>query len=169
MDLLKTIKKGKNARKLFGKRELVIIEKQLLGVRLKASEKTRLSRDIRKKFDAIKEIADFSDEFGLKRGACIKSMIEEAKEVILEHKDSCRIKRILIFGSAAENQLTLSSDIDLAVEFDKIMNNEALLFRREILSKVNEKIDIQVFNVLPAKIKKEIQKKGKMIYERENK
>ena len=53
MRLLNTLKKDKNIRRIFGERELVIIEKQLLGVALKPSEKTRLSRDIRKKFENI--------------------------------------------------------------------------------------------------------------------
>ena len=50
-----SIIKDEKIRTLFGKRELEIIEKQLLGIKLSNSEKTRLSRDIRKKFEAIKE------------------------------------------------------------------------------------------------------------------
>ena len=63
MGILNIINKNANLRKLFGKRELIIIQKQLLGVPLKNSEKTRLSRDIKKKLEAIKEIAKFSSEF----------------------------------------------------------------------------------------------------------
>ena len=50
MSLLKTLKEEKNARKIFGKKEIEIIEKQLNGIKLSPSEQTRLSRDIRKKF-----------------------------------------------------------------------------------------------------------------------
>ena len=55
--LLNFLKSNENARKIFGERELKIIEKQLLGVNLTQSEKNRLSRDIRLKFNFIKETA----------------------------------------------------------------------------------------------------------------
>jgi len=169
MGLLQEIKRNPNMRRIFGKRELIIIEKQLMGVKLKPSETIRLSRDIRKKFDVIKELGRYSSEFELKKGAVIKEIIEEAKEVILESAYFPKIRKIILFGSAVKNQLTFRSDIDIAVEFDEITNKEALLFRRSILSKVNERVDVQVLNVLPEKIKKEIQKEGKVLYEKKNK
>src|SRR3989338_8835335 len=129
MGLLSTIKKDKNIRRLFGERELVIIEKQLLGVPLKASGTTRLSRDIRKKFEAINSLAPFASEFKLRHGAIISEMISEAKEVILESKYFNKINRIILFGSAAEHALTLRSDIDIAVEFEQIEKQEAMRFR----------------------------------------
>ena len=86
MSILNLINTDKNIRRIFGKRELVIIEKQLLGVQLKSSEKTRLSRDIRKKFEAIRSLAEFKDGFELKHGQIIKKSIEEAKESILKSK-----------------------------------------------------------------------------------
>src|SRR3989344_660513 len=165
MGMLNIINKNANLRKLFGKRELIIIQKQLLGVPLKSSEKTRLSRDIKKKLEAIKEIAKFSSEFELKKGAEIKKRVEEAKEIILQNRLFSRIKRIILFGSATENKLTLSSDIDIAVEFINIMKEDANRFRREVMGKVNEKIDVQVYNMLPNKIKKEILNKKKVLYE----
>ena len=75
MTLLKTLAQPE-IRKLFGKRELVIIRKQLFGVPLKGSEKTRLSRDIRKKFEAIALLIPSIKEFELKKGAEIKRLIE---------------------------------------------------------------------------------------------
>ncbi len=165
MSLLTTIKKNPNVRRLFGKRELIIIQKQLLGVSLKESERTRLSRDIRKKFDAIQELAKFSEEFHLKKGAEIKKIIEEAKEVISQNRLFSRIQRIILFGSAVENTLAFSSDIDIAVVFTHITQEEAIRFRREISGKVNERVDIQVYNVLQNKLKKEIAIKGKILYE----
>ena len=56
MTLLNILKSDENARKVCGKRELKIIEKQLLGINLTQSEKNRLYRDIRKKLDFKKEI-----------------------------------------------------------------------------------------------------------------
>ena len=164
MNFLNELKKNENMRKIFGERELKIIEKQLLGVRLSASEKTRLSRDIRKKFEAINSLMPFSKEFNLKQGLLIKEMINEVKEVILETKYFPRIKRIILFGSAVENQLLINSDIDIAVDFSYITKEEALRFRLDVSRKINSKIDIQVYNVLPDKIKKEIDIKGKILY-----
>lgn len=168
MNLLNIIKKDKNIRKIFGKRELVIIEKQLLGVSLKPSEKTRLSRDIRAKFDSVKVLAPFAQEFQLKHGAIIKEIINNAKESILESKYFPKIKRIILFGSAVEHQLMLNSDIDIAVEFTQIVQQEAIRFRLDILKKVDDRVDIQVYNLLPDKIKKEINLKGKVLYGRKN-
>ncbi|MDD5650341.1 MAG: nucleotidyltransferase domain-containing protein [Candidatus Nanoarchaeia archaeon] len=166
MGLLQLIKKNKDLRKIFGERELKIIEKQLLGIQLTKSETTRLSRDIRKKFEVIKELAPFSEEFELKKGAEIKSFIEEAKEVIMNSKYFNKINKIILFGSTVNNQLTFMSDIDLAVEFSNISNREATKFRIEMSGRVNDRIDIQVLNILPTKIKKEIIKNGKIIYKR---
>lgn len=140
-----------------------------MGISLKPSEKTRLSRDIRKKFDAIKALIPFSDEFELKHGARINELIKDTKEQILNTKYFSRIKNIKLFGSTVENQRTFRSDIDISVEFDNVTQKEAVEFRVEILGKVFDKIDVQVYNVLPDKIKKEINNKGKLLYERKNK
>ena len=143
------------------------MEKQLTGVNLTQSEKNRLSRDIRKKLEFVKELARFSDEFKLKKGALIKERIEEVKEAIFETKYLSRIKEIILFGSAAENNLNLFSDVDIAVKFSHIEQKEATEFRLNILSKVPEKVDIQVYNTLPDKIKKDIDKKGRVVWMKE--
>lgn len=168
MSLLRTIEKDKNLRKIFGERELVIIRKQLLGVPLIPSEKTRLSRDIKKKFEAIKSLAPFLEN-NLKKGVMIKEIINETIDVIKEDLLFRKIKKIMLFGSTVENQRTFRSDIDIAVEFNKINIREATKFRIRISGKLPDRADIQVFNVLPNKIKKSILKKHKVLYERENK
>ena len=169
MSLLRFLNSNKNARKVFGKRELKIIEKQLLGVNLTQSEKNRLSRDIRQKLEFIKEASRFSGEFKLKKGFEIKKMVEEAKEAILNDILFRKIKKVSLFGSLVDNKFTFKSDIDIAVKFDKITVKESALFRKRILGKVNQKMDVQVYNHLPSKIKKEINSKGKIIYKNENK
>lgn len=166
MSILKEINQNPEIRTLFGKQELIIIEKQLLGMKLKPSEKTRLSRDIRKKFRAIESLSKFSNEFQLKHGIEVKSLIEEVKDIISETPLFPNIKKIYLFGSTAERSHIFRSDIDLAVEFDNISDKEAARFR--VKTHVPEKIDLQVYNVLPEKIKKEILAKGKTIYERKN-
>ncbi|MBI4155388.1 nucleotidyltransferase domain-containing protein [Candidatus Woesearchaeota archaeon] len=168
MGILRALKDNPNVRRLFGKRELVIIQKQLLGVNLKESERTRLSRDIRKKFEVIEALLPFKEEFKLKKSAEINKLINEMKEVIFESRFFPKIKRILLFGSAVEGKLMLTSDIDIAVEFDIVTSEEAIDFRKEVLGKLNEKLDIEVYNLLPGKIKEEIKKKGKILYERKD-
>ncbi len=166
MSLLRAIKENNEIRRLFGKREIDIVEKQLLGVNLSPSEKTRLSRDIRKKFKAIKMLAQFQNEFELKQGAEIRKIIEETKQIILNTEYFSKIKRIIIFGSSINKSRTLLSDIDIAVEFSKIENIEASKFRLRIISLASKNIDIQVYNFLPDKIKKQIDKNGKTIYQK---
>lgn len=166
MPLLRAIKENDEIRTLFGKREIEIIEKQLLGVNLTPSEKTRLSRDIRKKFKAIKILAQFQNEFELKQGAEIRKIIEETKQIILNTEYFSKIKRIIIFGSSINKSRTLLSDIDIAVKFSKIEKIEASRFRLKIISLADKNIDIQIYNFLPDKIKKEIDKNGKTIYQK---
>ena len=164
MTIINFLQNKKDARKIFGKKELMIIQKQLMGVNLTQSEKNRLSRDIRKKFWLIQEIAMFQDNFKLKKGAFIKDMIKGTIQVILEDKLSKDVKEIILFGSAVMKTLTLQSDIDIAVKFNKISLKEATLFRIRVQGKLNDKIDIQVFEYLPNRIKQEIKTYGKILY-----
>jgi predicted nucleotidyltransferase len=167
MDLSKFLKKSNNARKIFGKRELKIIEKQLMGIKLTQSEKNRLSRDIREKLRFIKEINKFESEFNLKKGKIIKEMVEEAVEVIKEDPLFKKVKKILLFGSTIDNERTFRSDIDIAVKFDNIDTKEATEFRIRTSGKLPDKVDIQVFNILPDKIKKSILKSNRVLFENE--
>jgi len=160
------IEKSPLARKVFGKREIVIIRKQVAGIRLTQSEKNRLSRDIRPKLRFIVEASKFSDEFALKKGADNKRMIERALEVIGDDKDFSRVREIWLFGSMMKNEMTIRSDVDVCVLFDRIGKMEADKFRIRILGMVDDKMDIQVFNVLPEKIKKSILKSHKVLYKR---
>lgn len=157
------------ARKIFGQRELKIIEKQLLGIALTQSEKNRLSRDIRKKFEFIAKASRFEDEFALKKGAETKHKIGQIKEIILQDPLHKKIQKITLFGSFVENTFTFRSDLDIAVTFNGITLSEATLFRKRVLGKAPESADIQVYNILPVKIQREIYFKGKVLYERENK
>ncbi len=165
MNLIGFLKDNENTRKIFGKRELKIIEKQLLGVNLTQSEKNRLSRDIRKKFEFIKDIARFEKDFEIKKGAIIKKIIQETKELILEDDLKKRIKEIFVYGSFVKNKMTLQSDIDIAVIFDKIDIKETTNFRKRISGKVSSKADIQVYNTLPENIKNEIDKEKQIIFQ----
>lgn len=167
MSLLEEIKKNSDVRSLFGKQELLIIEKQLLAVKLKPSEKTRLSRDIRKKFRAIQALSQFKEEFMLKHGSKLREIIKDTKEAILKSSYSNKIKRIVLFGSTLDRERNLMSDIDIAVEFFDITNKTAVKFRLGMMHKVDKRVDIRVYNTLPEKIKFQIDN-GKTVYQRAN-
>ena len=112
MSFVEFLKRNKDARKIFGKREIKIIEKQILGINLTQSEKNRLSRDIRKKLGFIREANEFKDNFDLKKGERIKGLIQKAKEEIIKIERE-NIKKIWLFGSVVENSLNFKSDIDI--------------------------------------------------------
>lgn len=164
MALLKFLKDNENTRKIFGKKELEIIFKQLDGMPLKQSERNRLSRDIKPKFEFIREVDNYKDEFNLKQNQNNKKIINEAVKIILEDELKEDIISILLFGSSADKSFTRKSDIDICVIFKEITLKEATNFRIRISGQLSKKVDIQVFNVLPIKIKKEIAKNHKILY-----
>ena len=164
MALLKFLKDNENTRKIFGKRELEIIFKQLDGMPLKQSERNRLSRDIKPKFEFIREVDNYKEEFNLKQNQNNKKIINEAVKIILEDELKEKIISILLFGSSADKSFTRKSDIDICVIFKEVTLKEATNFRIRISGQLSKKVDIQVFNVLPMKIKKEIAKNHKILY-----
>jgi len=166
VNIINFLKENPNSRKIFGKRELKIIEKQLQGINLTQSEKNRLSRDIRKKLEFIKQINRFENEFDLKKGKFIKEIIQDTVEIIKKDILFKDINQIILFGSSVENKMSFRSDIDIVVRFFKINLREATKFRIRISGKVNSKVDIQVYNILPEKIIKEIKLKGRVLYQK---
>jgi predicted nucleotidyltransferase len=165
MDLIQFLKTDENIRKIFGKRELEIVEKQLEGTDLTQSEKNRLSRDIRPKFECIRQLSAFKDEFNLTKNQGNKKIIQKAVSTILNDELKKEIQTILLFGSFADNSFTRRSDIDICVVFkNEISLKEATKFRIRISGQLPDKIDIQVFNILPFKIKKSIAENHKVLY-----
>ncbi len=139
--------------------------KQLEGLQLKQSEKNRLSRYIRPKFEFIKDAAKFEDEFKLRKSQDNRKMIERALGVILNDEFSDKIKAVLLFGSFADNSFTKRSDIDICVIFKEDMSvREATRFRIRVSGQLPEKIDVQIFNTLPQKVKREIARNHKVLY-----
>lgn len=169
MSLLNFLKKNKNARRVFGKKELEIIKKQLLGISLTQSEKNRLSRDIRKKFEFIQKVSEFSEEFPLKKGQHIKRIIDETLEIILDHPLKKRIEKIILYGSFVENQFNYHSDIDICAKIPNISLRDATKFRINILGNAHDKVDFQVYEHLQKKIRDQIDRKGKILYDKKDK
>ena len=162
------LRSNKNARKVFGKKEIGIILKQLDGISLTQSEKNRLSRDIKPKFEFIKEASKFGDEFELKKDADNLKIVDKAVQLILDDELKDRIMAILLFGSHAGGVVTKRSDIDICAIFTDISLREATKFRIRIMGELPEKVDVQVFNILPQKIKKSIAINHKILYKSSN-
>ncbi len=162
--LTEFLRNNKNSRKIFGKKELEIIFKQLGGLPLTQSEKNRLSRDIKPKLEFIREISKFENEFRLKKDQDARKIIDKAVKVILQDKLKEKIEAILLFGSRVTGIVTPRSDIDICVVFDDIEKENADRFRIRISSEFSEKVDIQVFNTLPQKIKRAIARNHKILY-----
>jgi len=164
MNLLEFLKNNENTRKIFGKKELEIIFKQLEGMPLTQSERNRLSRDIKPKFEFIKEADKYKNEFDLKQNQNNRRIINNTVRIILEDELKDNINLILLFGSFANKSFTKKSDIDICVVFKEITLKEATNFRIRVSGQIPKKVDVQVFNVLPMKIKREISKNHKILY-----
>ena len=162
------LKHNKDARRIFGKKELEIIFKQLDGLPLTQSERNRLSRDIKPKLKFIKEIAKLEDEFELKKDQDAKKIIDRAVKIILQDKLKDKIEAILLFGSRVNGIVTPRSDIDICVVFDNIEKEDADRFRIRILGNFSTKVDVQVFNALPQKIKRSIAGSHKILYKKKD-
>ncbi|MFH1181996.1 MAG: nucleotidyltransferase domain-containing protein [Candidatus Woesearchaeota archaeon] len=157
--------RNREARKIFGKKEIEIILKQIEGSSLTQSEKNRLSRDIRPKFRIIEELSSFKDEFKLEKNQENKKIIEKVVEAILNDKFGNGVKAILLFGSLAEGSFHKMSDIDICVVFkNELSLKEATEFRIRVSGQLPEKIDVQVFNILPMKLKREVARTHKVLY-----
>ncbi|MDP2717762.1 MAG: nucleotidyltransferase domain-containing protein [Candidatus Micrarchaeota archaeon] len=154
-------------RRIFGKRELAIIQKQAWGVALSQSEKNRLSRDIRKKLEAVNALAPrFSDDFRLKKGAALNERVGEVLDSIKKDPFFNQVTRVWLYGSSVQGLRHLGSDVDVAVEFKEISETDAGGFRKRVLGQFEKDVDVQVYGWLPKEVKAEV-RNGKMIYERQ--
>ena len=162
------LKTSKNARRIFGKKEIEIMLKQLEGLPLKQSERNRLSRDIKPKLEFIREVSKFENEFELKKDQDAKKIIDRAVKIILQDKLKDKIEAILLFGSRVRGIVTPRSDIDICVVFDNIEKEDADRFRIRILGNFSTKVDVQVFHILPQKIKRSIAGCHKILYKKED-
>jgi len=89
--------------------------------------------------------------------------IEKGLEKIKNMEGFEKVKFIILYGSAAEERMMKSSDIDLCIYYDSA-SEEASRFRFKILSELFDDIyDIQIFQQLPIYVRVEVLK-GKVIY-----
>ena len=165
MNFIKFLKDNEGARKIFGKKELAIIEKQLSGQTLTQSEKNRLSRDIRPKLHFIDECSGFKEFFGLGKNMINKAIIEKSARTIADDDHTGRIDSVLLFGSFADGTFHQQSDIDIAVVFKAPMGvKEATQYRIRLMGQLNDKVDLQVFNALPLKVRGEIAQNHRILF-----
>ena len=165
LNLKKFLKNNKNARKIFGKKELKIIFKQLDGITLTQSEKNRLSRDIRQKLEFIKELNQFKYEFKLKKDQNNLQLIDKVVGTMINDEFKKNIEAIFLFGSRVKGVVTHRSDIDICAVFNKDVSlQESTKFRIRVLRDLPDKVDVQVFNVLPQKLKRAIAANHKILY-----
>ncbi len=164
MSLLEFLKRDESARLIFGKKELAIIRKQLLGERMTQSQRNRLSKFIRPKLQFIEDCSKYGEEFKLKRRNTLDALVENAKQVILADKMSNKIQAIMLFGSRVSGYTTFRSDVDMCVLFNDISKDEAFEFQLRVSSKLPEIVDIRVFNTLPLKVKIGVIGAHKIIY-----
>jgi len=92
-----------------------------------------------------------------------KTKIEKAIEKIKNVEGFEKVKFIIFYGSAAEGQMTVGSDIDLCIYHDG-SPDESSKFRFKVLSELfDETFDVQIFQQLPIYVRVEVLK-GKIIY-----
>ncbi|MBI2144518.1 nucleotidyltransferase domain-containing protein [Candidatus Woesearchaeota archaeon] len=163
--LKELLSRNRNARRVFGRKEIEIAVKQLEGRALTQSERNRLSRDIRPKLEFIREASRFEDEFRLEKSQENKGIIKKAVGAILQDELGTDVTAILLFGSFADSSITPRSDIDICAVFRReISLKEATRFRIRVSGQLPDKADVQVFNTLPQKIKRGIAKNHKILY-----
>ena len=92
-----------------------------------------------------------------------KTEIGKAIEKIKNVEGFEKVKFIILYGSAAEGQVTGGSDIDLCIYHDG-SPDESSRFRFKVLSELfDETFDVQIFQQLPIYVRVEVLK-GKIIY-----
>jgi len=165
MTLYEFINKTENSRLIFGKGEIRILKKQLLGISLTQSEKNRLSRSIRPKLEFVKDCSVYKNDFDVKKGSEINHLIEQLKDVISEDILKKKIKRIFLFGSFIQNKMSYDSDVDIAIEFKEITKREGYFFKNRISQKISPIIDISILNFMQENIKNEVLSNGKLLFE----
>ncbi len=92
----------------------------------------------------------------------MKKEINLFMKKLKEMPDFDRVKFIILFGSQVTGKAGPMSDYDFAVYYEG-NSRERFDFRKEILSRVSDKFDIQILQDLPLYVQKEVLK-GKIIY-----
>lgn len=96
----------------------------------------------------------------------IEEIIEGFLNKMEEFSFYPKIEFIILYGSQLSNYNYEDSDIDLCLYIDNKKEKELSEIRLNILKKINDKLDIQMFQLLPLYVQNEVLK-GKVIYVRD--
>ncbi len=168
MKFTELIRTDPQARRIFGRREIEIILKQLGGILLTQSESNRLSRDIRPKLEFIGKCLPFKSFFSLKKNQENKIILQETTSQIITDPEGYKVSAILLFGSYARRTPHKRSDLDVAVIFKDIKEKEGRLFLRRMLKITDQKVELYLFNFLPSALRGEIAKNYRVLYKRKD-
>lgn len=103
------------------------------------------------------------------RSLDVERIIKRTVDIILKEDKEHNVKAILLFGSHADKTAIWRSDIDICVIFKKdLTDQKAFLFRKKMMGLIPDVVDLQVFNVLPSKIKKAIAEKHHVLFQTNN-
>ncbi|MFQ6055858.1 MAG: nucleotidyltransferase family protein [Methanosarcinales archaeon] len=119
------------------------------------------SFDINKNLEWIKLQNEKEKKLLAKKYEEVWNTLEKIKTALI--REDKGIKKIILFGSVAEGNFTLNSDIDIAVECssDKYFRLVSLV---QDVSKF--KVDLIDLNTVKGYIKERINTRGKIIYEK---
>lgn len=92
----------------------------------------------------------------------MKELINKIKKIDKEDK----VSFVVLFGSYASKTHNKLSDIDVAVYYEG-SKKERFKFRLITSGELSNKYDIHIFQDMPIYIRKEIVKKGKIIYKKD--
>lgn len=96
----------------------------------------------------------------------IQKIIKQAVDLILREDKKNNLRAILLFGSHSNGTAFWRSDVDIAVLFKKEpTEKEVFLFRKRLMGQLPDIVDLQVFNVLPLKVKKSIAENHQVLFE----
>ncbi len=96
----------------------------------------------------------------------VNQVLSSAVDLILNNGLNRDIKAILLFGSHADGTAIWRSDIDICIVFKHdVSEKEAFLFRKRLSGQLPDSVDLQVFNVLPLKIKCSIAENHQILFQ----
>jgi len=96
-------------------------------------------------------------------------MTKELKIVVNKIKKDKDVLAVMLYGSYLRNK-KYARDIDICVILSKKMQTKEMSRKRmKYLSQANDKIDIQIFQLLPLYIRIRILKEGKILFSRNRK
>ncbi len=76
------------------------------------------------------------------------------------------VQFIILYGSQSESRATEDSDVDICIGYDG-NRDEASRYRFKVISKLfDDRYDVQIFQLLPLYVKKEVLK-GEVLYRRD--